>query len=260
MVASPQIATDLGTLMEILGTTKASLWPFVEAVGTNISGMAVTDLTASETGASAEALEDDFSPLLHPGGIYSYHFNPTGDHHLAGADNANYSFTDGSNDDAAMSVGCFIQPNAIATNVMLGKYDSAGNLEEWRFFIDSGGLLSYELHDASASATEIGTTTTALTVGRWVFCVGTYDGSQAAPDMKLYLDARQDGDLTTTETGDYVGMENTAAPLTIGCSGVTATPVAEYHGRLALPFLCEKELSQADVTAFYNVGRYLLGI
>jgi hypothetical protein len=126
-------------------------------------------------------------------------------------------------------------------------------LEEWRFFIDSSGLLSLELHDASASATEIAVSDSALTTAQLVFVIATYDGDEDEPVVNLYIDGALSNDGTTTESGSYVAMENTAAPLTVGCSGVTATPVAEFHGRIALPFITGKELSAADVSELYRL-------
>jgi hypothetical protein len=249
----------LNDIMSTLGTTTPSLWPFWEKTGTLVTAIGPGDLIPSETAAAAEALEDDFSPLLLPSGLYSYHFHPTGDHHLAGIDHANYSFGNGTVD-TPFSVGAWIRPNAIVTNVIMGKYDSAGGVEEWRFFIDSSGLLSLELHDASASATEIAVSAAALTVGQWVFVVGTYDGTETAPVVNLYVNASAVNDGSTTESGTYVAMENTAAPLTIGCSGVTATPVAEFHGRIALPFITGKALSAAEVQTLHGYTAPMVGI
>ena len=248
---------NLSAIMSILGTTKSSLWPFWEKTGVLVSGLSAGDLIPSETAGAAEALEDDFAPIEHLGGVCSYHFHPTGDHHLAGIDHANFTFGDGT-DDSAFSVGAFILPNAIATNVILGKYDSAGNLEEWRFFIDSDGKLSLELHDASASATEIAVSDSAMVLGKGVFVVATYDGTQTAPDVNLYVDGTAVNDGSTTESGSYVAMEDAAAPLTVGCSGVTATPVAEFHGRIALPFVTGKELSAAEVAEITTLAREML--
>lgn len=248
---------NLSRITTLLGTTKPSLWPFWERTGVLVTGLSVGDLIPSETAGAAEALEDDFAPIVHVGGVCSYHFHPTGDHHLAGIDHANYTFGDGSVD-APFSVGAFILPNAIVTNVIMGKYNSAGNLEEWRFFIDSAGLLSLELHDASASATEIAVSSAALTIGQPAVVVATYDGGETAPVVNLYVNGTLANDGTTVESGAYVAMEDTAAPLTIGCSGVTATPVAEFHGRIALPFITGKALSAAEVAELTSIYRELL--
>jgi len=254
-----QLPTIVNTFMAVLGTITPSFWPFMEKTGVLVSGLSVGDLIPSETSGAAEALEDDFAPYEHVGLVQSYHFHPTGDHHLAGIDHANYSFGDGT-DDSAFSVGVWICPNSIATNVIVAKYDSAGNLEEWRFFIDSNGKLSLELHDASASASEIAISDDALTIGQWVFALASYDGGQASPVVNLYVDGTLVNDGSTTETGSYVAMEATAAPLTVGCSGVTATPVAEFHGRIALPFVTGKALTAAEVSQLHELGSVLLGV
>lgn len=249
----------LNDIMAVLGTTAASLWPFWENTGTLVTGIGVGDLVPSETAAAAEALEDDFAPVQLPCGLFSYHFHPTGDHHLAGVDSTNYSFGNGTVD-TPFSVGAWIRPNAINTNVIAAKYDSAGNLEEWRLFIDSNGKLSLELHDASASATEIAVSDAALTAGQWVFVTATYDGGETSPVVTLYVNGAAVNDGSTVETGTYTAMENTAAPLTVGCSGVSATPVAEFHGRIALPFICGKQLSAAEVSTLYGYTGQMVGV
>ena len=238
----------LNDIMRILGTTKGSFWPFVEGRGVNVMGL------------SAEAVEDDFSPIPFPGGVFGYMFQPTGDHHLAGSDHADYSHGNGTVD-SAFSVGAYILPRTVTAGAIIAKYDSAGNTEEYRFHIDSNGKLSLELHDASASASEIGVSDTALTLYRGVFAVATYDGAQATPEVKIYVDGEDDlATGLTTESGSYVAMEATAAPLTIGCSGVTATPVDEFDGMIALPFMTGKALTVEEVGQLHNIYKVLLGL
>jgi len=250
---------DLNDILTVLGTTKRSLWPFWESVGTLVSGIGVGDATAAETGGAAEALEDDFAPILLPCGLYAYHFHPTGDHHLAGVDNAAYTFGNGTAD-AAFSVGAWIRPNVVASNVIIAKYGSAANAEEWRFWIDADGKLALELHDASASATEIAVSDSVVTAGPLQFVVATYDGTAATPSVKLYVDGAAVNDGSTAETGAYVAMEDTATPLTIGCGGVTATPTTEFHGRIALPFITGKELTAAEVSQLYGITVKMVGL
>lgn len=249
----------LNDIMTVLDTTTPSLWPFWERTGQLVTAIGPGDAVPSETAGAAEALEDDFAPVQLPSGLFSYHFHPTGDHHLAGIDHANYSFGNGTVD-TPFSVGAWIRPNAINNNTILAKYDSAGGAEEYRFFIDSNGKLSLELHDASASATEIAVSTTALTAGQWVFVAASYDGGETAPVVNLYVNAVLANDGATTETGSYTAMENTATPLTIGCAGVTATPTTEFHGRIAMPFLCGKALSTAEVETLHRYTNSMMGV
>ena len=250
--------THLNEFMTTLGTTKASMWPFFEFTGTLVSGIGLGDLIPSETSGTAEALEDDFAPLLHFGGIHSYHFHPTGDHHLAGIDSAAYTFGDATVD-SAFSVGALILPNDVSTVALLAKYDATA-AEEWAFRINSAGKLQLELYDASANASEIGLGATALSLGQWQHVVVTYDGVQTEPDVNFYVNGAQDGgDGTTTETGSYVAMENTATPLLVGASDLTATPAEEFHGRMALPFITGKALSAAEVLTLYRLTREMAG-
>ena len=251
--------SSVKSIMGILGATKSSLWPFWESLGTLVSGISVGDLTASETGAAAEALEDDFSPLLHQDGLHTYHFHPTGDHHLAGIDNGAYTHGNGTVD-TAFSVGALILPNVVNDNTILAKYDSAGNKEEYRFYIDSNGKLALELHDASASTKEVMVSDTALVVGIPRFVVVTYDGDEDTPVILPYVDAVVDGDGSSTQAGAYIAMEDTDAPLTIGCAGVTATPTLEFHGRIGLPFITGKVLSPTEVLSLWNIYRVIFGL
>ena len=241
----------LNDIQTTLGTTKPSLWPFWEATGTRIASIGVGDLTPTDTDGTG------FAPLLLPCGLYSYHFHPTGDHHLAGIDHANYTFGDASVD-APFSVGAWIRPNAIASNTIMAKYSAT--VREWRFWIDASGLLDLELYDESVDTTEIATSTVAVTKGQWQFVVASYDGGETAPVVNLYVNATLANDGSTAETGAYVAMEDTATPLTIGCSGVTATPVNEFHGRMALPFITGKALSGAEVLELHKLMAPMVGI
>lgn len=254
-----QLVRNVNAIMSILGTTKPSLWPFFEKTGQLVSGISLGDLIPSETGGAAEDLEHDFAPIEHPGRNHSYHFHPTGDHHLAGIDSAAYTFGDGAAD-SAFSCGCWILPNDVTSVTIMGKYNAAGNAREWRLTIDGNSKLSLELYDESADTTEIGVTSTSITLGQWVFVVMTYDGGETAPVVTFYLNGTADGDGSTTETGAYVAMEDTATPLTIGCDGTTAAPANEFHGRIALPFVTGKALTAAEVASLYEITSPMMGI
>ena len=257
MDAKNHILSHLTSIMGILGTTAPSLWPCLEKTGALVSGLSVGDLIPSETAGAAEVLEDDFAPYEHPGGVFSYHFHPTGDHHFAGIDHANFTFGDGTID-SPFSVGAFILPNAVVSNAIITKYSAT--VREWRFWIDADSKLDLELYDESADTTEIATSTAVLVVGRPYFVVASYNGGETAPVINLYVNGELANDGSSAETGAYVAMEDTATPLLVGSGGVTATPANEFHGRIALPFVTGKALSQAEVTALYNIYRVLLGI
>jgi len=254
-VHNPGLEADLNAILTILGTTKRSFWPFWESTGQLVTGIGVGDMIPSETAGAAEDLEHDFAPLLLPCGLYSYHFHPTGDHHLAGVDHANYSFAG-----AAFSVGAWIRPTAIASNVILAKYDVAGTDREYRFWIDAAGKLDLELFDESVDTTEIAISDAALTAGQLQFVVATYDGTSATPAMWLYVNGVAVNDGSSTEAGAFVAMEAGATPLTIACGDDSAAPTNEFHGRIAMPFLTGKELTAANVVALRDIMRPMVGI
>jgi hypothetical protein len=248
-----QTEGKINDILTVLGTTQRSFWPFWEKTGQLVTGIGLGDLIPSETAAAAEDLEHDFAPLELPCGLNSYHFHPTGDHHLAGIDSAAYTFIA-----TPMSVGAWIRPNAIASNTIMAKYSAT--VREWRFWIDAAGLLDLEFYDESADTTEIAVSTAALTLGQMQFVVASYDGTPATPIMTLYVDGVAVNDGSSTETGAFVDMEDTATPLTIGCSGVSATPVNEFHGRIAMPFICGKQLTAAEVVTLRDLMRPMIGI
>lgn len=247
--------SDWNDILDILGA-KAAIWPFFESTDQIVTGLPAPGDDLIPTAAAAVDLNADFSPMLLFGGIHSYFFNPVGDHHLNGPDHADFSFATG-----GFSVGAWVNTSDIAAaRSIMAKYDSAGAKEEWKFAITSAGLPELELHDASASASEIGTGAPALVAGRWYFLVATFDGVDATPAVNFYYEGAQDGgDATTTESGTFVAMEAGAAPLTIGSAGVTATPTEEWHGRIALPFLAPKELTAANVTDLFRITRKFVG-
>jgi len=246
----------LNDILTTLGTTKPSLWPFWEKTGVLVTGIGVGDVIPSETAGAAEALEDDFSPLLLPCGLFAYHFHPTGDHHLAGIDHANYTFVS-----AAFSVGAWIRPNVIVSNCIVAKYDAGvGVAREWRFWIDADGKLDLELYDESADTTEIAVSDAALTARQMQFVVATFDGVDATPGMYLYVNGASVNDGSSVEAGAFVATEDTATPLTIGCNGLTALPANEFHGRIALPFVTGKALTAAEVSDLMEITAPMVGL
>jgi len=256
---------SLDEIVTILGGTKMAFWPFLTAIGADVfpygSGNDGAVLTPSDE-AAARALEAEFNPIR-LNGVHAYYFDSSVNNHLNGGDNANYSHGNGTVD-TAFSLGAWIMPTeALGTaRTIIAKYGSTANLEEYDFRFDASGNLVLELHDASASASEIGTGAgDVLVPWAWNFVVATYDGEEATPDVHLY---RNGSDTlaagTTTETGAYVAMEDTAAGLLIGARDATGTPAQEFEGYVALPFVTGKELTAVEVTQLYQIGRRLVGL
>lgn len=246
---------QLNDILTILGTTTPHLFPFWEKTGQLVTGISVIDLIPSETGGADEDLEHDFAPLELPCGLYSYHFHPTGDHHLAGSDHADLSFAG----TGGMSLGAWIRPTTVSSNAIIAKYDVAGADREYRLWLDAASKLDFEMYDDTANKDCITiSAATAITKGAMQFVVATYDGVAATPGVALYVNGT--AVTSTTTTGAWTDMIPGATPLTVGSAGVTALPTFEFHGRLALPFITGKALTAANVASLYKITAGMVGL
>src|SRR3990167_8932243 len=252
----------LNQIVTILGGTQMSFWPFLNGVGGNTYpyGSGNDGILAA---LNASTLELVFDPVRHPGGIHSY-MNDSATANLAAADNANFSFGDGSID-SPFSIGIWVlMQEALGTErALMAKYGETAVAKEYWFGITTAGKLQMVLLDESVvgDATEVALSTgTAITPWIWQFCVMTYDGGETAPVVTLSINATSVHDGTTAETNAYVAMEDLAAALTIGMDGVAATPLNVFQGRLALPFITGKALTAAEIASLYSIGQQLLGL
>lgn len=258
-LSSPRIITTHNAIMDILGTTTVSFYPFYETTGTVVSPAPGAVVLTSSDEAGTVALEAEFTPLAHNGGIHSYHFQQAGNQHLAAADDASHSFGNATVD-VPFSVGAWVLPNDVTTVSIMAKYNGAGTVREWAWRIGASSNLLLELFDESANASEIGTSTGTVTAGDWVFLVTTYDGDEVAPVVTHYFNAVPDATTSTTETATYTAMENTATPLLVAASGVTGTPAEEFQGRIALPFIVGGELTAQNVIDLYGLTADLMDV
>lgn len=253
----------LNAMVTILGTAKLALWPLTERSKTQTFAYG----TSNDAGAlviNTSTLALIFDPVAHCPTVHSY-LNDSATANMAAADDADYSHGDGTVD-TAFSVGIWVKPNEALGTIrsLVAKYGTTATLREWRLQFDATGQLLFELYDESADTTEIGTgvaATAAVTPFAWNFCVATYDGDETSPVVHLYIngtDSLVSG--ATTETGAYIAMEDTTAVLMVGCDDAAGSAANVFQGRYALPFVTGKELTQANVTALYQLGRGLLGV
>ncbi len=251
----------LDTILTTLGSTKTTLWPFFEGgalAGGEIVrsyGESVHIFTMTDPGALG------FMPVMHPGGVNSYHFDSTDSMNGAGENSDDFFFDDSGTN--VCSFGAWVNRDVgSAEQAILANYDVAGTARTWKFSIDGSNKLRFELYDDTANAAEIATGDTNLTLNKWQFVCVTYNsvgGTSANAGLKLYLDATRETE-TLSDSGTYVSMQNDATPVMLGAADDTAGPTIEMDGRIALPFICGKELSQANVTTIHNTGRTLLGL
>lgn len=245
----------LDQIITTLGSTKTTLFPFMEASDDLVRSYKENYHTLVPTSNGP-----GFDPFKHPGGLNSYLFDPNYSMYLLGNDHGDYTFKGSGNEDEPFSVGMWILPYDVTAVTLMAKYDT-NSKREWRLYINGSSKLVFEFYDESQTATETGTSTTSVTANQWTFVVHTYDGTEDAPVVAFYQNATADATVATTEAGGtYINMEDLTAPLTIGADLVTDVPAQPFNGRIALPFVAGKKLSAAEVTTLYGVGRTLIGV
>ena len=249
----------LDDIMTILGSTGPVFVPGWNATGSNVGALGIAAGFTVSDESGAVNLEDEYSPVAFPSGLYHYGFVTALNHNFSTADAAGHSFGDGTEDEP-FSVGLILRPHTVGTAMdLVCKYVAV--TEEYKLAMTNAGLVFLELHDASASASWIATADTALEVGKFHFIVATYDGAETDPEIHLYVNGSDyNAAGTATESGTYTAMENTATPLQIGAGGLTAAPTLEVAGRLAFPFITGKELSATEVGELTGIVFGLAGI
>jgi hypothetical protein len=160
------------------------------------------------------------------------------------ADNADFSFGNGTTDSAYSIIVLCAPTLSLTTNTIFAKAAFANNAEYFIFF-DSANKLNMRNYKTSDTSIYIGRLyNTALTADSGVFhCyIFTYDGSGAVAGMKIYRDGVQVDD-TTLSNGAYTAMNN--GTQNVGnyyLSGSNAYGSAKY----AVNGIVSKELTAAE--------------
>jgi len=231
----------LDQFIAVLGATKPTLFPFLETVGGGTAGNCKIEsykgathfVQAVDEVPNAITLENEFSPYIHGGGVGSYSLDAGGSQYLQGEDSTDYEFAA----NAAFSVGACILPTDITSVAVLAKYD-ANAQREWKLGLDSNSKIELESFDETNDHSRIGAGDTAVTINQWSFICAT-----------------------TASNAAYASQPGTTAKLAIGAAHATTPALTEiFSGRIALPFICGKELSAANVLTLYGIIKTLLSL
>lgn len=174
-------------------------------------------------------------------------------HSVGVADNAAYSFGDGSND-SPFSIAAWVFVSGTGLQGIFAKYDG-GVAIEYRLYLDNQKLKFRIYDDSVVNAVAIVETDDALTSG-WHFVTATYNGDESDPEngMTLYVDSVAVDVTRTAPVGTYVAMEDKNLPLVIGAYKNEGALISHYVDKIDNVILFDIELSQANITALYNSG------
>lgn len=242
------IRPDLTSVLDTMGTPRL-LSPFAQITGTSI-----TDYTRLANTLTAQASVATWYGFQ--GRATYYDFNGTS-HYLYRANDTDFDFGNAVTDNA-FSVVCCVNPDAVTSRFILGKWDD--NVQrEWRLFFDASGYPTIQLYDESADTWIGRQDQTAFTTGSWKVLVATYDGSGINAGCKLYIDGVQLDDADYAN-GAYVAMEAVTANLMVGALKNAAAYSEYYDGKMTWIGIAAKELSADEVWSLTQRLKGVLGV
>jgi hypothetical protein len=221
------------------------------------SGADTTTTTDSSLNARTVTYDATIAAqLANLGSGYKVSFDGTSDFGST-PDAAGLSFGTGAADSAFSVLALAKVTDTAASRTFVAKYNAGGTAREWEFRVTGADALYFGFYDESVDVAPNRASSSAITQGSWKLFGGVYTaatgGATAANDITLY----QDGvsvTSTATNSGTYVAMEDTAAPVNIGARGSTTPEAATYmSGDMALVAVVAKALSATEMFALYKL-------
>ncbi len=169
-------------------------------------------------------------------------------------------------DVGAFSVGAWIYLNTIASNVILAKWDeSATELREFHFSVDSNGDLGFVIYDESEDASIGRKFDTPLVVNTWYHVVGTFDGGTDASGISIALNGALVDDADIIDDAGFANAEDTATVMSLGyLEGSGGAKEQLFDGIIAggpaCPFMTLAELTVEQIQNMYRLERLALGV
>jgi len=177
---------------------------------------------------------------------YSVNLDGSNDYiDLGGA--SDFSFTNGSGTDTAFSISAWVKLDS-GNRMRLISKDTSTSSREYLFGTNNNNRFNMLLGTGSVNL-DI-QNNTSLNTTDWFHVVATYDGSETASGLKVYVNADASS-LTDFSLGSYTGMSSTAGNLEIGRF---ANGHSFFNGLIDEVSVFNSELSASDVTAIYNSG------
>ncbi len=197
--------------------------------------------TAKRTGQVGQALDFD--------GVNDHVYIP---------DSSNFSFTNGSGTDRPFSVSAWVNLESATNFIIASKLSHSSGNTEWALVTNASNAASLYIYSGGSSAVSIfrqSSLSLAPDVGKWIHITGTYDGSESGNGMKLYRNGVPLA-VSTTNNGSYIGMSNTASPVTVGVAFLNDVTWRIYsNGSVDEVRIYNRALSAQEVQALYSAGR-----
>lgn len=172
------------------------------------------------------------------------------------ADTTNFSFTNGSGTDTPFSFAVWVQFTSFSSTLNMIANKRNGSVYEWAFYrLTSDGSMRFDKYTSTGAASQsLICSTSTSTTGVWYHIVFTDDGSETGAGMKMYINGTL-ATFSTSTSGSYTGMGNTASVTRIGNHGDGVNAVHSMRGYIdGLTIWKGRTLTASEVTYLYNSG------
>lgn len=220
------------------------------------------EFTWSEAIESFDTPFDRTSPDSYQGIIPFVDFNGT-DEWASTPDAAYWSNNDDNTE--PWSLGAWIQIAATSTTRSILSKFGANGTKEWDWRVSASEDLILNIDDDTGSANIQQVTDVALSTGRWVFVVSTYNsvgGANAETGMKNYVDGVLVAS-TASKSGSYGRMQDLASLVYLGArerNSVSQEFGTRIAGASQGPWFTLVELSADAILRLFEIGRRALSL
>jgi len=252
-LGSGSIAYTVGDVVKYNGTT----WYKIDSVANVLDGSATAadGRTTLEVDSSDEVAESTGTKLVGP----SLYFDGVDDY-LEFADDAKFSFTDGT-DDLPFTIEGWVKVDSIgATQPIVTKYGASSAVREWSLYVDSNGKLSLLVTDTSGNAAKL-VSDTVLAANTLYHVAASYAGAgpnsssaftanMSGGNAALYINAVVESSPVATDNASFAGMSDTTQPVWLG--RISSTYLS---GHIKDVKIFNRELTAAEVEDVYRHGQ-----
>lgn len=161
------------------------------------------------------------------------------------ADSDDFSFSDGGGDLPFTISFWYYANNNTGTKMVIQK-DDASSQREWSLYHGSSAL-TFSLFTDGSNYLRINKT---ISVTTWYNITITYDGSETAGGINLYVNGALDG-ASASQTGTYTGMANSTAPIYMGSRNGSSLFLS---GRVKYAHIWkDRELTSDEISSMYSI-------
>ena len=235
-----------GTPADLSGYTPVGWWRMGDGTEAG-SGTTVYDMSSNSNDGTL-VNGPAFSPAVPPGySTKALDFDGTDDYVNCGGAST-FSFTNGLGNDEPFSISAWVKLDSVDRARVVSKDDGTDGTREYLFGTDGDDRFCLFLGPASNNLYV--RLNSASSTGTWYHWVATYDGSNSASGITLYVDGATPAQ-SDVSGGTYAGMPSGGGPLRIGLFGVNSSVMNGLADEVAI---FDSELSASDVTSIYNSG------